>query len=130
MVLPPLSICDLIKTVDLTIRICKSVKSAPEEVQSLSERLEFSSKILEEIKVNLVKSTDYRVGLLDEACTEYQTTLKNLGSYLGGYKTLKDSPKGLSWRDRTKWVAKEERNLKYLELINDHEKRIALLLQV
>ncbi len=130
MVLPPFSICDLIKTIDITIHICKSVKSAPEEVQSLSKRLEFSSKFLKEIKADLVKSTDYSVGLLDEACTEYQTTLKNLASYLGGYKTLKDSPKGLSWRDRTKWVAKEERNLKYLERINDHEKRIALLLQV
>ncbi|KAI9764637.1 MAG: hypothetical protein M1840_008134 [Geoglossum simile] len=127
----PFSVSELIQAVDTTVRVCESVRSATGEFQSLSRRLEFSSKILKEIQKT--KRTDYEVSLLDEACNEYQTTLKELRSYLEKYKTLGDSDDGISMRERIKWMVNERYHRiskKYKSRITDHQNGITLLLQV
>ena len=130
------SVSELIKAVDATVRLCESVKDATGEFQSLSKRLESSSrglKEIEKIKAGLTKSADYEVSSLDEACNEYQNTLKELRSYLEKYKTLGDSDDSASMRERIRWAVSERYNRtsqKYQSRIVDHENgtRISLLM--
>lgn len=123
----PFSVCDLIKVIDITVRLCKSFKNAPEEFQNLLESLEFSARLIAEIgkvKADSIRRADYNESWLDEECRKYQTTLKELASPIEEYKRVNGSTWG-----KIIWVVGDKFK-KYQTQISDHERRIALALLV